>query len=50
VPFTYTSGTNVIKFSSASFVNATPASCGMSKLSGEFSLEGQFFSNPLILD
>jgi hypothetical protein len=50
VPFTYTSGTNVIKFSSASTVTAFPSACGTSKLSGEFSLEGQFSSTFLIFD
>jgi hypothetical protein len=39
VPFTYTTGTNVMNFSSASGVTGSPASCGTTKISGTFALE-----------
>jgi hypothetical protein len=45
---TYTSGTNVLKFSEASGVTGSPAACGTAKLSGQFALESG--STPLILD
>jgi hypothetical protein len=50
VPGTFTPGTNVIKFSSAGSVSATPAACGTSKLSGEFTLEKTLTSTAVNLD
>jgi hypothetical protein len=50
VAFTFTSGTNVIKFSSAAGVSGSPAACGTLKLTGEFALEQGGTSTPLILD
>jgi hypothetical protein len=40
VPFTFTSGTNVGKFSSAGPISGSPAVCGSAKLTGEFAFEG----------
>lgn len=47
---TFTSGTNVLKFSGATGVTASPASCGTSTLTAEFALEKSGTSESLILD
>jgi hypothetical protein len=50
VPFTYTSGTNVMQFAAATATGivGSPASCGTTKFQGSFVLESG--STPLILD
>jgi hypothetical protein len=50
VPFTFTSGTNVMNFSSASGITGSPAGCGTTKLTGAFALEKAGTSTSLILD
>jgi hypothetical protein len=50
VPFTYTTGTNVLKFASGAGVTSSPASCGTAKLTGEFALETKGTTTQIVLD
>jgi hypothetical protein len=50
VPGTFTSGTNVIKFSSAGPITSSPSACGTGKITGEFAIEQTGTTTPLILD